>query len=568
MSYQINSKKQITYYTGRFRFILIFLVFIFVLLIIRMSYLMIFHRSFLQKESNARVMRVIDDPAYRGMILDRNGSPLAISTPMKAVWVVPQNFDPNPTQLSQLARLLEVPSNTIAQLVKKNSAREFLYLRRGLQPDIGDAIASLKISGVFLRQEYRRYYPQAEVDSPVLGFTNIDDQGQEGIELAYNRLLQGQTGQHRVIKDRKGHVVEDLGVVKESVPGQNITLSIDQRIQYMAYKSLNEVVLKYGANAGSVVVLDIKTGEVLAMANAPSFNPNQPRLKRDDSLRNRAATDILEPGSTAKPFTVYLGLESGKYKPDTLIPTAPGWVMIAKHKVQDTHNHGTITVSEVLKYSSNIGVSRIVLSLPPNALWELLDKIGFGHSTNIGFPGESAGELAARKVWDPFVLSTLSFGYGLSVTPLQLAQAYATIGAYGLKRPVSLLKIEKDTVAGEQVMDPEGVGQVIKMMQSVTDDGGTATVARVPGYFVAGKTGTSRMVGPHGYMKDRHNAVFAGIAPATNPRLVVIAYIHDPRKGGYYAGTVAAPLFAKVMAESLQVLNVPTDNWEPKKDVK
>jgi cell division protein FtsI (penicillin-binding protein 3) len=560
MSYQINPHQKITYYTWRFRFILILLSLIFLTLIGRMSYLMIFHRGFLQKESNARVMRVIEDPAYRGMILDRNSSPLAISTPMKAVWVVPQNFDPTPEQLHRLASLLEIRSDTIIESVKKNSSREFLYLRRGLQPDVGEQIANLKIPGLFLRQEYRRYYPQADVDSHILGFTNIDDQGQEGIELTYNNLLRGQTGERRVIKDRMGHIVEDMGVLKESIPGQNVILSIDQRIQYLAYKSLSETMSKTAAKAGSIVVLDIKTGEVLAMVNAPSFNPNQARAKRDDNLRNRAVTDVFEPGSTIKPFSVYLGLESGKYLPNTLIQTAPGWVMIGKHKVQDVHNHGTINVSEVLKYSSNIGVSRIVLSLPANSLWTLLDKMGFGKTTGSGFPGESGGELVDRRVWDPFVLSTLSFGYGMSSTALQLAQAYATIGAYGLKRPVSLLKVNSDVVGGQQVMDPVVTSKVISMMQSVTDDGGTATVARVPGYFVAGKTGTSQIVGPHGYIRNRHNAVFAGIAPATNPRLVVIVYIHDPGKGAYYAGVIAAPLFATVMAEALQVLNVPTDN--------
>jgi cell division protein FtsI (penicillin-binding protein 3) len=552
-----NPNKKVIYYTWRFRLVLLILLVVFICLVGRMLDLMVLNRAFLQKESDARVLRTVEAPAYRGMILDRQGNPLAISTPVKAVWINPQGFDPSQTQMNQLAKLLSTTPKNIRQQADKTD-REFVYLQRGVQPNVADKIKALNIPGLFLRQEYRRYYPQAEVTAHILGMTNVDDKGQEGMELAYNATLQGQSSLRRVIKDRLGRVVEDIGVLRNPKPGQDITLSIDQRIQYSAYKNLKAAVEQFNATAGSIVVLDVKTGEVLAMANLPSYNPNQRSGKHDDSYRNRAVTDIFEPGSTAKPFTVYLGLESGKFTPTTLIKTAPGYETVSKHRVQDTANHGTITVAQVLQYSSNIGVSRIVLTLPPNQLWELLDKVGFGRSTFSGFPGESSAELTPRRYWDPFVLSTLSFGYGMSSTALQLARAYATIASKGLARPISLLKVNGD-VPGTQIMNPHNTAALIEMMKTVAEDGGTAVQARVPGYWVAGKTGTSRMVGPHGYMNNHHNAVFAGFAPASDPRLVIVVYVNDPKKISYYAGTVAAPVFMKVMAEALQILNVPTD---------
>lgn len=545
----------------RFKLVIGLLLLALALILGRMVYLMFIERHFLQKESNARVLRVIEDPAYRGMIVDRNGIPLAISTPVQAVWIDPQTFQPSNAQLQALSKLLQISPEKIRQQAKKHAAREFLYLKRGLQPEVGDQIQDLHIVGLFLRQEYRRYYPQAEVTAHLVGFTNVDDHGQEGMELAYDTVLAGKKGSRQVIKDRLGRVVGDVGVMTASQPGQNVVLSIDQQIQYSAYKNLKETLAKFDANAGSVVVLDVKTGEVLAMANAPSYNPNQRLNEKDGRYRNRAVTDVFEPGSTAKPFTVYLGLLSGKFKPDTLIATAPGFTTIGKHRVQDTSNHGTITVSEVLQFSSNIGVSRIVLSLPPNQLWELLDKLGFGKATNSGFPGETPGQLTPRRYWDPFVLSTLSFGYGMTSTTLQLAHAYAVIASGGIERPISLLKVDQPP-AGQFELSPPITQQLIEMMKTVTEEGGTAIKARVPGYSVAGKTGTSRIVGPHGYMKNHHNAVFAGIVPASNPRLVIVAYINDPKKISYFAGASAGTLFSKVATDALQVLNVPADGGE------
>ncbi len=559
MSYRIDPKQKITYYNWRYRFILILVALIFIALIARMIDLMMIKRNFLQGQGDARALRMVEIPAYRGMLLDRNGQPLAVSSPVEAVWINPVGFGPSSKQLKQLAHLLQIPSGTIEQRVNKNKQREFLYLARGIDPEIAAQIQALHIPGLYLRQEYKRYYPDGEVSAQLLGFTNIDDEGQEGAELAYNSILGGQPGLRQVVKDRLGNIVENINVMREPRAGQDVTLSIDRRIQYLAYKNLKEAVAKYAATSGSVIVLDVKTGEVLAMANVPSYNPNDRPADTNGSYRNRAVTDVFEPGSTIKPFGVYLGLASGKYAPTTLINTNPGWKIVSGHRVQDETNRGEITVAEVLQYSSNMGVSSIVLSLAPNALWELLNQLGFGSSTYSGFPGESAGYLPARRYWDPFILATLSFGYGMTTTTLQLTHAYATIAGDGIERPISLLKLNAPP-EGKQILDPKVTRQLITIMETVVDEGGTALRAQVPGYLVAGKTGTTRMVGPQGYLPNHHDAKFAGLAPATDPRYVVVVHIVDPHRLGYEGGQVAAPVFANVMAGVLQIMNVPADH--------
>ncbi len=559
MAYHLDPNKKITYYNLRFRLVMVLIALVLLSLTGRMVYLMVLDHHFLQGQGDARALRTIEIPAYRGMLLDRNGQALAVSSPVDAIWVDPPEFTPTPQQLTTLAKLLQLKPQTIQTKVKKNIDREFIYLLRGVQPDVGAQIKALNIPGLFLREEYRRYYPEGEVTAHILGFTNVDDNGQEGLELAYNSVLAGQSGLRKVVKDRYGRVVEDVNLIREPKPGQDITLSIDRRIQYIAYKALKDQVAKFAADSGSVVVIDIKTGEVLAMANVPSFNPNFRPDDKDGRYRNRAVTDTFEPGSTLKTFTAYLGLADGKYSPDTIIDTAPGWFKLGKNIVRDEHYKGAITVAQVLQYSSNVGISKIVLSLPPNQLWTTLNELGFGQSTYSGFPGESAGLLPARSYWDPFILSTLSFGYGMTTTTLQLAHAYATIANYGVQVPVSLLKLDQAPV-GKQVLEPKVTKQLITIMETVLEGGGTAVRAQVPGYLVAGKTGTSRMVGPKGYMWNHHNAQFAGLAPATNPRYVVVVHISDPRKIGYEGGQVAAPVFAKVMAGVLQIMNVPADN--------
>lgn len=550
---------KIQYYNWRFRIILALIALVFLGLIGRMVYLMVIDRAFLQRQGEMRAVRTIEMPAYRGIIADRNGNPLAVSTPVYAVWVDPLSFKASNRQLASLANLISESPNAIRQDIQKNHQREFIYLKRQLPPDIGKAISQLTIPGVFVKQEYRRYYPEGEVVAHVVGLTNVDDIGQEGIELSYNKWLQGVSGLRRVIKDRYGHIVSDINLLREPQPGKNVVLSIDKRIQYVAYRELSDQVKKYNAESGSVVVLDVKTGEILAMANVPSYNPNDRPKTHDDRFRNRAVTDTFEPGSTMKPLAVVVGLESGKYTPNTMTNTTPGWYILAGHRVQDEHDKGLISLTQVLQFSSNVGISKMIVSLPPLLLPQLLTEIGFGKKTASGFPGEVSGDLPKRIIWSPFVLATLSFGYGLSVTTLQLAQAYAVLANHGVEMPVSFLKLQ-ETPKGKQIISANITNAIIEMLKTVVEPGGTAVQARVPGYWVAGKTGTSRLVGEHGYQWNHHNSMFAGLAPASNPRLVVVVHIRDPRKGGYLGGDVAGPVFSKVMGASLRILDIAPDH--------
>ncbi len=550
---------KIQYYNWRFQIVLSVLALVFLALLGRMVYLMVIDRAFLQRQGNMRALRTIEIPAYRGIIADRNGNPLAISTPVFAVWVDPQSFKASSNQIASLSILLHQSKKYIFDEVHDNRHREFIYLKRQLPPSVANKIKMLDIPGVFLKQEYRRYYPEGAVSAHVVGLTNIDDKGQEGLELAYNKWLRGISGLRRVIKDRYGHIVSDINLLRQPKPGKNLVLSIDKRIQYVAYRELMQQIKKYDALSGSVVVLDTHTNEILAMTNVPSYNPNDRPKIHDGRFRNRAVTDTFEPGSTMKPFAVSVALASGKYTPTTMIDTTPGWYMLGRHKVRDTHNKGNIDVSQVLQYSSNVGVSKMILSLPPTALPDYLRKIGFGKKTLSGFPGESNGDFPHHIFWRPFALATLSFGYGVAVTTLQLAHAYSILANYGMELPVSFLKI--NTVPqGKRVMRAKISKQIIRMLETVVEPGGTAPLARVPGYWVAGKTGTSRIVGSHGYEWNHHNAVFAGVAPASNPRLVVVVYIHDPKKITYYGGYVAGPVFSKVMGAALRILDIAPDH--------
>lgn len=554
-----QDSKKIQYFNWRFKIVLIAIGLVFLGLIYRMIDLMVVDRAFLQRQGNMRAVRTIDMPAYRGIIADRNGYPLAVSTPVAAVWVDPQSFKADNTQMSELARLIGRSKQAITQEVETHRNREFIYLQRQLPPLAGNTIKNLDIPGVFIKQEYRRFYPEGPIAAHVVGLTNIDDNGQEGLELAYNKWLKGDAGQRRVIKDRYGHIVSDVTLIQQPQPGKNLVLSIDKRIQYVAYRELVSQVKKYDAQSGSVVVLDAQTGEILAMANVPSYNPNDRPKVHDGRFRNRAVTDTFEPGSTMKPFAVAVALGSGKYTPATMIDTSPGWYMLSGHRVQDTHSQGNISVTQVLQYSSNVGVSKMVLSLPPYLLPQYLLKLGFGQKTSSGFPGESSGDMPEHVNWRPFALATLSFGYGISVTTLQLAHAYTILANYGMDLPVSFLKVA-NAPQGKREMSASIAKQIIHMLETVVEPGGTAPLARVPGYWVSGKTGTSRMVGPRGYEWNHHNAVFVGLAPASNPRLVVAVYIHDPKKITYYGGYVAGPVFSKVMGASLRILDIAPDH--------
>lgn len=553
---------QATFNAWRFYLLIAFILLIVGGLVARLVDLSVFDRHFLQDQGNQRALRVVEVPAFRGMITDRNGYPLAISTSVFSIWANPQDLVLNPEILSQLSSTLGLKKSDIKKLVAhyQDENREFLYLKRDVSPEVAEKIKSFAIPGVFERQEYKRFYPEGEVAAHVVGFTNVDDQGQEGLELAYNQWLAGMPGKNIVMKDRLGRIISNIKNVQQQRPGNDLALSINRRIQYLAYRELLEGVKKNFAQSGSVIVLDLKSGEILAMVNQPSFNPNNRVNTTPDDLRNRAVTDVFEPGSTIKAFSVASALASGLYKPDTIINTYPGWMVVGRHLVQDEHTKGPMTVSQVLQISSNVGVAKMILSIPPNKLAKILHAVGFGEETGINFPGERSG--AVSKHEDPFALATLAFGYGISATPLQLAQAYATIANGGKKIPLSLLKVDK-TPEGKQVMDPKIAKQMMELLQTVVEaKGATGAKAQIPGFHIAGKTGTSRILGEHGYEKHKHTSTFVGIAPATNPRIIVAVVIYNPQGKLYYAADVAAPIFKNVMEGALRMLNIPPDNIE------
>lgn len=535
-----------------------FFILLLAVLVWRMLDLTVLHRQFLLGQGEARSIRTIDIPAYRGMITDRQGSPLAVSTPVQSVWVNPKVFSPNAKQLAALSRLLNVPSKRIVARVRRASSREFLYLHRQLPPTLAKQIEQLKIPGVNFQQEFKRYYPEAESTAQLIGFTNIDDAGLEGLELAYQDWLMGVNGKKRVVKDRTGQIVDELGVLKEPRPGHDLPLSIDKRIQYLAYHELQLTLEKFAAKSGSVVVVDAQNGEILAAANYPSFNPNARSRYTRDSYRNKAITDIFEPGSVIKPFSIASALGSGLVKPEDIIDTRPSWMIVHGHTIRDVHNYGVLDVTGVLQHSSNVGVTKMILLSPPEQLIGLLQRSGFGQRTESGYPGESDGGIVKAKDANPFVLATLGFGYGLSVTALQLAKGYLIFANKGRLLPVTLLHNET-TIAGEQVLDEKTASQVLAMMEAVLGNEGTGKLARIPGYRVAGKTGTARIAGKNGYEANRHIASFVGIAPVSQPRLVVVVVIHEPTRNSYYGAAVAAPLFAQVMSGALRILEVPPD---------
>lgn len=536
-----------------------FLILLFIL-IWRMVDLTVLHRQFLQVQGNARSLRVVDIPAHRGMIMDRNGTPLAISTPVESVWVNPKEFSPDKEQFMSLAEYLNLTPKQLSRKIvdAENKELEFLYLQRQLPPPLSKKIKALKIPGVNFQKEFKRYYPDSDSISQLVGFTNVDDQGLEGIELAYQDWLKGVVGKKRVIKDRLGRIIEELGVIKQPRPGRDMALSIDRRLQYLAYSELNKTVEEFAAKSGSVVVVDTENGEILAMANVPSYNPNSRGRYDKDSYRNRAVTDTFEPGSVIKTFSIASALETGLFSPSTIIDTNPSWMIVHGHTVRDIHNYGVLDVTGILQHSSNVGVTKMVLASPPEQLIGLLQRCGFGQRTESTYPGESEGSIVHVKNANPFVLATLSFGYGLSVTALQLAKANMVFANQGKLIPVTLLHNDPPT-PGVQVIKPETASHVLSMMEAVLGKDGTGKAARVPGYRVAGKTGTARVAGKDGYKDRKYTASFIGIAPVSKPKFVVVVIIHEPSRKGYYAAAVAAPLFAKVMSGALRLFNIPTD---------
>jgi cell division protein FtsI (penicillin-binding protein 3) len=523
--------------------------------------------GFLAKQGDDRSMRIAKIAAHRGAITDRYGEPLALSTPVDSIWVNPQELNDNIDQLPKLAKALKQDQDFLARRITSNLDREFLYLVRHMPPEQAARVKALGIPGVYLLREYRRYYPAGEVAGHVVGFTTVDDQGQEGLELGFDQLLNGEDGAKRVIQDMFGRYVENVESIRAPRPGGDLVTSIDLRIQYLAYRELKSAMQEYSARAGSVIVIDVDTGEVLAMVNQPSYNPNDREQLKPELYRNRAATDIFEPGSSVKPFIMAAALASGQYRPDSVVDTSPGFFKVGNKVEEDEHNLGAIDLATILAKSSNVGTAKVALSLQPERIWSTLTALGLGQVTGGSYPGESAGMLSNYSHWRPVGIATLSHGYGLSVTPLQLAHAYATIGAGGIRRPISFERVT-GPVPGERVLDPKVCADLIQMMEQVVEKGGTATRAALIGYRVSGKTGTAFKSIAGGYSTDKIMAVFAGLVPASHPKLATVVVIDEPSRDvqqvGILAqgGTVAAPVFSSVMAGALRLMDIPPDDLQ------
>ena len=525
----------------------------------RVLYLQLVDRDFLTAQGDDRHLRTVQMSAHRGSILDRHGEPLAVSTPVDSIWVNPGELKPELGRLAELASVLGLDPDVLARRVTSNMEREFVYLRRHLSPAKATAVLSLGLPGVRTLREFRRYYPAGEVAGHVLGFTDIDDQGQEGLELAFDHWLTPEIGSKRVIQDRLGRVIGDVEQIKPARDGNTLRTSLDLRLQYLAYRELKRAVTENSAQSGSVAILDPFTGEVLAIVNQPSYNPNDRSQLDVSRYRNRAVTDILEPGSSFKPFILAAALESGLYSADTLVDTSPGILSVnGRVLTEDTSNLGVIDVTTVLARSSNVGAAHIALSMDAESLWRVLTSFGIGRLTDSGFPGESAGVLNEPRHWRAIGQATLAYGYGLSVTALQLARAYSAIAAGGVLPSVSFLALDEPP-PGERIISQSTASDMLGMLQAVVAPGGTARRAAISNYTVAGKTGTARKSGVGGYLEDRYTAVFGGIAPATDPRLVVVVVINEPRSGAYYGGQVAAPVFARIVAGALRQLAVAPD---------
>lgn len=553
-------KAKINYlYNGRYLFVMVVFTLLFSVLAWRLVDLMIFQNRFLLQQGNARSLRVFNVPAYRGMITDRNGEPLAVSTPVSAVWVNPKELDFDNKALIKVAMMLSIKPVELVALLERNKNREFVYLKRGVRPDVAKSVLDLDIKGIYALREFRRYYPEGEATAHVIGFTNIDDVGQEGLELAFEKWLSGKAGKKRVMRDRLGHIIANIELLSIPKPGHDIALSIDRRVQYAVYRELKKAIEAYDAASGSVVIMDVHTGEILAMTNFPSFNPNFRYKSRTKDYRNRAVTDIFEPGSVIKPFSVASALSSGRYRPHSIIDTYPSRLRFGRNTISDEKPYGKISVSEVLMHSSNVGVAKLVLGSDPSYYLELLKRSGFGQITPTGFPGESAGLFLPQQMRHPFVLGTVAFGYGISVTALQLAQAFTIFGNDGYLVPATLIK-RTESVPKKRVITPVVAQQMLRMLEQVVNKG-TGKSARVQGYRIAGKTGTARIASPDGYYKDRHFATFAGVVPASHPKLVVVVTVNEPKKDGrYYASQTAAPLFKDIVTEVLRILNITPDN--------
>ncbi len=541
----------------RARFVLFALVAAFGVLAGRAVYLQAVNTDFLQMKGESRFSRVLEVPATRGRILDRNGEAVAISTPVKSIWAIPEDVHASPAQVKSLATLLNVDS---AELEKKFSdkTRDFVYLKRQIPPEQAERIAELGLPGIYSQREYRRYYPGGDGMAHVIGFTGVGDEGQEGIELAFQSSLAGKAGSRRVIKDRRGSIVEDLESIRAAQDGKDLTLSVDGKIQNIAFGALKSAVEFHKAKAGAIVVLDVRSGEVLALANMPSYNPNNRGKLTGAQLRNRVMTDIFEPGSTLKPFTVALAVDEGRVRPDTMIQTAPGKLTIANHTISDAHASGLLSVAQVIQKSSNVGAAKIALGLPKEDMWDLFKRVGFGAQPALGFPGEAQGKVRDWKTWRPIEQATMSYGHGISVSLIQLARAYSIFARDGELAPLTLVRSDMP-VAGRRVISVETARALREMLEMAVQPGGTAPRARVMGYRVAGKTGTAHKLENGGYAAHKYISSFVGFAPVSDPRLVIAVMIDEPSNGQYYGGAVSAPVFSQVMQGALRSLGVPPD---------
>ncbi len=523
----------------------------------RAAYIQVFANDFFQRQGEVRFARTLELPANRGRILDRNGLILASSVPSPSIWAIPEDVDADKQQMQRLAKLLEMP---VADLAKKfnDEDKTFVWVKRQVDDAVARQIDALKIKGIYQRKEYKREYPEGESAVHVVGFTNVEDKGQEGVELTFNKDLSGRAGSRRVIKDRMGRVVEDVGDQIPPVAGQDVQLSIDSKVQFFAYQKLRDAVLENKAKAGSVVVLDVLTGEVLALANYPSYSPVKRTNLTGAQLRNRALTDTFEPGSTMKPFVIALALEKGLVKPDSIIQTAPGRMSIGGSTITDAHPHGALTVKEVIQKSSNVGTVKLAMQTQPHEMWEMYSQVGFGQKPQVPFPGVVSGRLRAYKTWRPIEQATMSYGYGLSASLFQLARAYSVFAREGELAPVTLLKSDQPA-PGVRVMEARHANAVLNMLHMVTQSGGTAPKAQTMGYSVGGKTGTAHKQEGKGYADKKYRSFFVGVAPIDSPRIVVAVMVDEPTNGKYFGGDVAAPVFSETVQQTLRMMGVQPD---------
>jgi len=541
----------------RMRFVLTLLFGAFAALTARAAYLQGWQTEFLNKEGDKRANRVVEIPAHRGMITDRRGEPLAISTPVESIWLNPREATATPSQIQSLANLLSLDPDDLARQFRDKS-RAFVYLRRQTSPELAVAALNLGIKGLHADEEYRRFYPAGEVAAQVIGITGVDDKGLEGLEYAYQDWLAGQPGAKRVLRDRLGNVVDQLELMRPPKPGRDLSLSINLQMQYLAYRELAEAVSAHQARSGSAIILDSVTGEVMALANYPAFNPNNRSNLTPSLLRNRAVTDVFEPGSTMKPFLVAAALEAGVVRADTRIDTEAGWLQVGDKRISDVHPKGVMSVAEAIQVSSNVAVAKIVLDMKSEDYWQMLSRVGFGAPPESGFPGEAGGKLRPYESWRPIEKATMAFGHGISVSLLQLAHAYSAIANDGVLPPLTLVK-RQETAIGQRVMSEKTADDLLAMLEKVTQDGGTAPQARVVGYRVAGKTGTAHKLVNGSYAGDKYIASFVGMAPASDPRLVVAVMIDEPGGRDYYGGLVAGPVFSRIAAGALRFMALPPD---------